>query len=127
MRPDLSKHCVDDFRITLDRTAILASELIQLYLYPCTFHLRKCTRRRHPLSRTFLAACVFIISSTVLILFTNAYLHHHMAFIVMTSGVVLFALRLVFNSHRRALAANDIQQQCQLQDSPIDLPKVMSL
>ena len=94
IRPDLSKVCVGDNRLTLDRTAILASELIQLYLFPI-FHLRKCTRRRI-LFRTFVAACVFIISSTVLILFTNAYLHHHMAFIVMTSGVVLF-LYVLFN------------------------------
>ena len=96
MRPDLSEHCVDDFRITLDRASILASELIQLYLIPVLFS-RKSTRR-HIISRTFLAVCVLIISSTVWILFTNAYLHHHMTFIILTSGIVLFAY-VVFNLH----------------------------
>ena len=94
MRPDLSEHCVDDFRITLDRTAILASELIQLYLIPVLFS-RKSTRR-HIISRAFLVVCVLIVSSTVWILLTNTYLHHHTAFIIMISGAVLFAY-VVFN------------------------------
>ena len=94
MRPDLSKHCVDDFRITLDRTAILASELIQLYLFPSLF-LRKFSRRPI-ISRAFLVVCVLIVSSTVWILFINTYLHHDTAFIILTSGAVLFAYVVLY-------------------------------
>ena len=123
IRPDLSKDCVDDYHLTLNRIAILTSELLQMYLFPSLF-LRNFTGR-HGVSRALLAICALIISSTAVIVFTNPYLHHHIGDILVMSGAVLFAyvtLRLQYDSEPATCSNRTsyrIRQRSTASDAPL--------